>query len=282
YVLDELMDTENKYIQDLTLIVEGYMTLVKDSDIVKPPSLKDQKEAMVFGNVHQILDWHENTLKAEIERCIHDPQHLASVFIKYEKRFLMYVKYCENKPKSEDIVFENLDYFEVSSFFMPLGTVYISHITYLAFKTNLTFAQQLREKLGERLQLADMLIKPVQRIMKYQLLFKDILKYTERAGDDIRDIQKALEGKVTSQGRLLLQDTLEIAELPSSSSSSTSLTNLKFQKRKVFLFEQIIIFSEQPVVKNASNSSCNKNGPSLSGPSYIYKHDIKVIKYIFV
>lgn len=31
-------------------------------------------------------------------------------------------------------------------------------------------------------QLGDMLIKPVQRIMKYELLLKDILKHTQRAG----------------------------------------------------------------------------------------------------
>lgn len=31
-------------------------------------------------------------------------------------------------------------------------------------------------------QLCDLLIKPVQRIMKYQLLLKDIYKHTERAG----------------------------------------------------------------------------------------------------
>lgn len=32
--------------------------------------------------------------------------------------------------------------------------------------------QELRLKLGHRLQLPDMLIKPIQRIMKYQLLLK--------------------------------------------------------------------------------------------------------------
>jgi triple functional domain protein len=41
--------------------------------------------------------------------------------------------------------------------------------------------QELRLKLGHRLQLCDLLIKPVQRIMKYQLLLRDIYKYTERA-----------------------------------------------------------------------------------------------------
>ena len=33
-----------------------------------------------------------------------------------------------------------------------------------------------------KLQLPDLLIKPVQRLMKYQLLLRDILKHTERAG----------------------------------------------------------------------------------------------------
>lgn len=31
-------------------------------------------------------------------------------------------------------------------------------------------------------QLCDLLIKPVQRIMKYELLLRDILRHTERAG----------------------------------------------------------------------------------------------------
>lgn len=35
--------------------------------------------------------------------------------------------------------------------------------------------------MGHKLTLGDLLIKPVQRIMKYQLLLRDIFKYTERA-----------------------------------------------------------------------------------------------------
>lgn len=34
------------------------------------------------------------------------------------------------------------------------------------------FWQDLKQRLGHRLQLTDLLIKPVQRIMKYQLLLK--------------------------------------------------------------------------------------------------------------
>lgn len=32
------------------------------------------------------------------------------------------------------------------------------------------------------MQLCDLLIKPVQRIMKYELMLRDILKHSERAG----------------------------------------------------------------------------------------------------
>jgi triple functional domain protein len=39
-----------------------------------------------------------------------------------------------------------------------------------------------------------MLIKPIQRIMKYELLLKDILKYTQKAGidEEIPGLQEAI------------------------------------------------------------------------------------------
>lgn len=46
--------------------------------------------------------------------------------------------------------------------------------------------------LNHRLQLTDLLIKPVQRIMKYQLLLKDILKYTKRSGEPTRSLEDAI------------------------------------------------------------------------------------------
>ena len=79
----------------------------------------------------------------EILKARDDPDYIAAIFIRYNRRLLMYVKYCENKPKSEYLVSEYFEYFE-----------------------------ELRQKLGQKLQLPDLLIKPVQRIMKYQLLLK--------------------------------------------------------------------------------------------------------------
>ena len=54
-----------------------------------------------------------NFLK-NLESCIDKPIELGLLFQKYNRKFQMYVVYCQNKPKSEYIVSEYIDtYFEV-------------------------------------------------------------------------------------------------------------------------------------------------------------------------
>uniref|UniRef100_A0A8C1YAW6 Rho guanine nucleotide exchange factor 25 n=1 Tax=Cyprinus carpio TaxID=7962 RepID=A0A8C1YAW6_CYPCA len=249
YVLNELIETEKLYVDDLGLIVEGYMATMNAKGV--PEDMKG-KDKIVFGNIHQIYDWHKDYFLGELEKCVAEPERLAQLFIKHERRLHMYVVYCQNKPKSEHIVSEYIE----------------------------TYFEELKQQLGHRLQLNDLLIKPVQRIMKYQLLLKDFLKYYTKAGMDTEELEKAVEvmcfvpkrcndmmnvgrlqgfeGKITAQGKLLQQDTFTIAEQDSSLLSRT-------KERRVFLFEQLVIFSE-PIDR--------KKGFSL--PGYIFKNSIKI------
>ncbi|XP_056294211.1 rho guanine nucleotide exchange factor 25 isoform X2 [Pseudoliparis swirei] len=249
YVLTELIETERLYVEDLGLIVQGYMCTMVNQGV--PEDLKG-KDRIVFGNIHQIYDWHKDYFLGELEKCVGDPDSLAQLFIKHERRLHMYVVYCQNKPKSEHIVSEFIE----------------------------TYFEYLRQLLGHRLQLNDLLIKPVQRIMKYQLLLKDFLKYYSKAGRDVEELQRAVEvmcfvpkrcndmmnvgrlqgfeGKITAQGKLLQQDTFSVSE-PESGFPSRA------KERRVFLFEQLVIFSE-PIDK--------KKGFSL--PGYTFKNSIKV------
>ncbi|KAK2851385.1 hypothetical protein Q5P01_007661 [Channa striata] len=249
YVLKELVETEKHYVADLGLIVEGYMATMNTKGI--PEDMKG-KDKIVFGNIHQIFDWHKDYFLGELEKCLVEPERLAQLFIKHERRLHMYVVYCQNKPKSEHIVSEYIE----------------------------TYFEELRQQLGHRLQLNDLLIKPVQRIMKYQLLLKDFLKYYTKAGMDIEDLEKAVEvmcfvpkrcndmmnvgrlqgfeGKITAQGKLLQQDTFTVTEQDSGFLS-------RAKERRVFLFEQLVIFSE-PIDR--------KKGFSL--PGYVFKSSIKV------
>ncbi|XP_029657628.1 kalirin isoform X4 [Octopus sinensis] len=253
YVIKELVETERDYVKDLGLIIEGYMGYLKENPLRDGMEGKDK---IIFGNIHQIYDWHREIFQPELEKCIEEPDKLGSVFVRYERRLYMYVKYCENKPKSDFLVAEYID----------------------------SFFEDIRQKLGHRLQLQDLLIKPVQRIMKYQLLLKDILTHTQKAGLDTADIQKAVtvmcvvpkaandmmqvgrlqgfDGKLTAQGKLLLQETLLVGEVTEGSHS-------KFRERRVFLFEQIIIFSE--VIED-------KKRGSFSDANYIYKNSVTVNK----
>ncbi|XP_021097065.1 rho guanine nucleotide exchange factor 25 isoform X8 [Heterocephalus glaber] len=142
---------------------------------------------------------------------------------------------------------------------------------------------ELRQQLGHRLQLSDLLIKPVQRIMKYQLLLKDFLKYYSRAGMETKELEQAVEvmcfvpkrcndmmtlgrlrgfeGKLTAQGKLLGQDTFWVTE-----PEAGGLLSSRGRERRVFLFEQIIIFSE-PLGGGARGGT---------QPGYVYKSSIKV------
>ncbi|NXH22297.1 KALRN protein, partial [Bucco capensis] len=249
YVLQELVETERDYVRDLGYVVEGYMALMKEDGV--PDDMKG-KDKIVFGNIHQIYDWHRDFFLGELEKCLEDPEKLGSLFVKHERRLHMYIVYCQNKPKSEHIVSEYID----------------------------TFFEDLKQRLGHRLQLTDLLIKPVQRIMKYQLLLKDFLKYSKKANLDTTELEKAVEvmcivpkrcndmmnvgrlqgfdGKIVAQGKLLLQDTFLVTD------QDTGLLP-RCKERRVFLFEQIVIFSELLDKKKG-----------FSMPGFLFKNSIKV------
>ncbi|XP_026150157.1 triple functional domain protein [Mastacembelus armatus] len=249
YVLLELVETERDYVRDLGSVVEGYMSRMKEEGV--PDDMRG-KDKIVFGNIHQIYDWHKDFFLGELEKCLEDPDRLAPLFVKQERRLHMYIVYCQNKPKSEHIVSEYID----------------------------TYFEDLKQRLGHRLQITDLLIKPVQRIMKYQLLLKDLLKVSKKAGADTTELEKAVEvmcvvpkrcndmmnvgrlqgfdGKIVAQGRLLLQDTFMVSD-----QDGGLLSRMK--ERRVFLFEQIVIFSE-PLDKRKG----------FTTPGYLFKNSIKV------
>ncbi|XP_071476198.1 triple functional domain protein-like [Diadema antillarum] len=250
FVLQEMVATEADYVSDLAKVKEGYIKTMKEDTEILPPEMEEGKVKIVFGNISQIYEWHRDTFSQEIAKVLEEPEKLGPLFKRYERRLRMYVVYCQNKPKSEYLVNEFESFFE-----------------------------EMRVKLGHKLALPDLLIKPVQRIMKYQLLLKDILKQSQRAGMDTAELEKAVEimkvvpkkandmmaisrlqgwdGKINAQGELLCQDTLNVAVADEGAQ--------KYKERRVFMFEQIIIFAD-PLEK--------KKG--FSNPGYIFKHSVKV------
>ncbi|XP_052456553.1 kalirin isoform X1 [Carassius gibelio] len=246
FVLNEMVQTERDYVKDLGVIVEGFMKRIGEKGVPEDMTGKDK---IVFGNIHQIYDWHKEFFLCELDKCLQDQDRLAELFIKHERRLHMYVVYCQNKPCSEFVVAEYDAFFE-----------------------------EVQQEVNSRLSISDYLIKPIQRITKYQLLLKDFLKYSTKAGLDCKEIEKAVElmslvpkqcndmmnlgrlqgyeGKLTAQGKLLQQDTFFVTEQDSGVLSRS-------KERRVFLFEQIVIFSE--LLRKGSST-----------PGYQFKKSIKV------
>ncbi|VDM37109.1 unnamed protein product, partial [Toxocara canis] len=255
YVLMELVETERDYVKDLSSVVDGYMANLQTMDL--PEDLVG-KDKIIFANIAQILDFHKTLFLKEIEKCLDDYEAAGSAFVKYERRLhTYYVKYCQNKPKSDYLVGQE----DFEQFFA-----------------------ETKQKLGHKVALCDLLIKPVQRIMKYQLLLKDILKYTERAGDRVDVLKKALQvmhvvpkacddmmqvgrlqnfdGNLSAQGKLIFQGTLAISD-------NAPSQPFKGKDRRIFLFEQSAIIAD-----------CILPRKEFGNPTYIFKNQIMVNKMV--
>ena len=61
YVLHELIETEKDYVNNLGLVVEGYINALRNenSEVQIPEDLKNGKEKIIFGNIEAIYDWHK-------------------------------------------------------------------------------------------------------------------------------------------------------------------------------------------------------------------------------
>ncbi|KAJ8968248.1 hypothetical protein NQ317_012957 [Molorchus minor] len=61
YVLKELIDTEEAYVRDLSLIVDGYIAAMADPncEIPMPEDLRNGRDKLVFGNIEVIYNWHK-------------------------------------------------------------------------------------------------------------------------------------------------------------------------------------------------------------------------------
>jgi len=260
--LRELMESEHDYVNDLAQCCQYiyYMRSSKEEEspeIPMPEDLKQGKDRMIFGNLEMIYEWHRDYFSKNLALCSDNPSELGNLFKRCERKFQMYVVYCQNKPKSEYIVSEYID----------------------------SYFEDIRLKYGFKLRVTDLLIKPIQRLTKYHMLLEAILKHSVRANlsleakalemafqvmtvvpnqaNDMMDIGilQGFEGKIVAQGKLLLRGPLLCTEDPSTA------PNYRMKEMTVFLFEQIMIFAETMGKKT-----------QFTSPVYTYKAHVQVNK----
>ncbi|XP_072573442.1 proto-oncogene DBL isoform X2 [Paramormyrops kingsleyae] len=262
-VMKELVETERIYVDELLSVLLGYRAEMDNPALADllPPTLRSKRDVL-FGNMPEIYSFHSRLFLHDLERCLDSPEGVGACFLERKQHFQLYERYCQNKPCSESLWRQYSD---------------------------CAFFQDCQRKLEHKLALDSYLLKPVQRLTKYQLLLKELLKCSMGC-ECAPELQGALaamlellksvndsmhqaaitgyEGELSQLGRLLMQGPFSV--WPGRRRGPTpmkDLTRFKPMQRHLFLYEQALLFCKRREEHGES---------SQRTPSYSFKHCLKM------
>uniref|UniRef100_A0ABM5G125 Pleckstrin homology domain-containing family G member 1 isoform X2 n=1 Tax=Pogona vitticeps TaxID=103695 RepID=A0ABM5G125_9SAUR len=152
-VVQEILETERTYVQDLKSIVKDYLDCITDQSKL---SLGTEDRSALFGNIKDIYHFNSELLQ-DLENCENDPVAIAECFVSKSEDFHIYTQYCTNYPRSVAVLTECM-----------------------RNKSLVKFFRERQEALQHSLPLGSYLLKPVQRILKYHLLLHEIENHLDK------------------------------------------------------------------------------------------------------
>jgi len=173
HVLQNLLDTENSYVQNLKFLETVYYKPLKKSEggaIIESGQVDE-----IFFQIPEILLNHEYFLEQLNNRAKtwSDKQIIGDIFVSSFTQCLLMDAYSSF----------------INNFLQARATVRLASMRPAFAK----FLEQRCKEHKEKLTLQDLLIQPVQRIPRYVLILKDLLKHTEVKHPDYGRLQHALE-----------------------------------------------------------------------------------------
>ncbi|XP_073991103.1 guanine nucleotide exchange factor DBS-like isoform X4 [Rhodnius prolixus] len=243
HVLTELLETEKLYVNELGSIVQGYKLPMLSEETRKSAPELDGKSDILFGNLEEIYTFHNDIFLQDLDNCISTTELVALCFThRRDALHKLYSTYCQNIPRSEKLRESVGDH---------------------------PFFRSCQVKLGHKLPLAAYLLKPVQRITKYQLLLKDLLSYSE-GKKWCCELQEALEcmlvvlkcvndsmhqvaitgywGDLGDLGDLLMQGGFSVWS--ESKKDRLKELRLKPMQRHMFLYQKALLFCKKTATHN--------------------------------
>lgn len=198
-IMQELLQTEKVYVKDLEVCVKTYLYEARQT--TAPVALQG-KDAVIFCNMEEILDFHKSVFLQELKKYESMPEDVGHCFVTWAPKFDIYVKYCKAQPESNKVL--------------------VTHSG--------NFFDEIHRKYTVEHPIPAYLIKPVQRITKYQLLLRELLsccehEYQGEIKDGLEVMQNVpkkandalhlsmLEGcdvPIDSLGDVLLQDSFQV------------------------------------------------------------------------
>jgi len=237
-VIEELIATEEKYVYDLHSVLIGYRDRL-DSDNFKTDD--------IFGNMEEISEFHAQYLLPALERCGEQSEMIAKTFLDSSQDIKrIYCSYCQNMETARSAV--------------------------ASIGEDSAAMQVCQRELGHQLPLSSYLLKPVQRLTKYQLLIKELVECSQNNVSSKAMLEECLETmlnviKVVNDslhipnlrglpeslqplGSLICQETFAV--FSENKSQSQILFRNNKQHRHLLLYEKNLVFSKQIVEKGVS------------------------------
>uniref|UniRef100_A0A8B9GNY4 Pleckstrin homology and RhoGEF domain containing G4 n=1 Tax=Amazona collaria TaxID=241587 RepID=A0A8B9GNY4_9PSIT len=168
HIIDEMVTTEREYVRSLCYIIDSYFPEMERLDL--PQDLRG-KRSVIFGNLEKLYDFHSQYFLRELESCCNHPLRVSHCFLRHV-RALHFPAEQREHPSEESCISA------------CLGT--------WGFK---------QVQLGDKMDLASYLLKPIQRMSKYALLLKDLIKECSEAQEQELGYLRAAEEMVKFQLR---------------------------------------------------------------------------------
>uniref|UniRef100_A0A3P8SFN6 MCF.2 cell line derived transforming sequence n=1 Tax=Amphiprion percula TaxID=161767 RepID=A0A3P8SFN6_AMPPE len=263
HVMRELIETERIYVEELlSVLLQGYRAEMDNPALsgLLPPILRSKRD-ILFGNMPEIYNFHSVFLQ-DLEGCLEAPESVGACFLERKESFQMYECYCQNKPRSDALWRK----------FSDCG-----------------FFQECQKKLEHKLGLDSYLLKPVQRLTKYQLLLKELIKYStdvegtselQGALTAMLDLLKSVndsmhqiaitgyEGDICELGRVLMQGSFSVwISHKKGPTRMKELARFKPMQRHLFLYERALLLCKR---REEHGDGCDKSS------SYSFKHCLKM------
>uniref|UniRef100_A0A670ZXX0 Vav guanine nucleotide exchange factor 1 n=1 Tax=Pseudonaja textilis TaxID=8673 RepID=A0A670ZXX0_PSETE len=149
--LQEIQQTEEKYTSTLESIHQHFMKPLQL--FLQPQDLEN-----IFINIEELLKVHRCFL-VELKNALsfNHSQNLYQVFIKYKERFLLYGRYCSQ---------------------IEAATKYLDQVSNISVDVRMKLEECSQRANNGRFSLRDLLMVPMQRVLKYHLLLQELTKYT--------------------------------------------------------------------------------------------------------
>ncbi|KAK2903663.1 hypothetical protein Q8A67_008376 [Cirrhinus molitorella] len=242
HIMDEMISTEREYVRSLSYIIQHYFPEMERLDL--PQDLRG-KRSIIFGNLEKLCDFHSQYFLTDLESCAHSPLSISSCFLKHEEQFGMYALYSKNKPRSDALL--------------------TSHGN--------SFFKNKQVELGDKMDLASYLLKPIQRMSKYALLLKDLIKECSQSQEqeltDLRTAEEMVKFQLRHGNDLLAMDAIRGCDVNLKEQGQLRCQDefivwcgRKKYLRHVFLFEDLILFSKTKKIEGGYDI-------------YIYKQSFK-------